>query len=146
MSNSVTREGILGLMGQWDPTDIHSGRLRGGLYSFCQRRDAVAGIIVCRKPRRQRDAHQHFRHGRRGLSGASQRRRHARFPRRKRLTDRHNPGFLPKIVTHEAELRAFVQAIADDTPVPVPGEQGLMVTRILDALYQSAETGREVLM
>ena len=59
------------------------------------------------------------------------------------LTDT-TPVFLPKIGTHEAELRAFVQAIADDTPVAVPGEQGLLVTRILDALYQSAETGREV--
>ncbi len=49
-----------------------------------------------------------------------------------------NPG------SHEMEIRGFVQALLDDTEVPVPGEQGLMVTRILDALYQSSETGQAV--
>ena len=53
---------------------------------------------------------------------------------------------LPQVNSHEGEIRAFVQAILDDTPVPVPGEQGLMVTRILDALYESSETGKEVRM
>ena len=55
-------------------------------------------------------------------------------------------AMLPQVNSHEGEIRAFVQAILDDTPVPVPGEQGLMVTRILDALYESSETGREVRM
>ncbi len=53
---------------------------------------------------------------------------------------------LPEITTHEAEIRAFVQAILDDEPVPIPGEQGLMATRLLDALYESSETGHEVLL
>ena len=48
--------------------------------------------------------------------------------------------------THDAEIRAFVQALIDDTPVLVPGEQALMVTQILDALYESSEAGREVLL
>lgn len=56
------------------------------------------------------------------------------------------PVFLPQIHTHEAEIRAFVQSLTDGTPVLVPGEQGLVVTQILDALYQSAETGHEVLL
>ena len=51
---------------------------------------------------------------------------------------------LPNLNSHEEEIRAFVQAIADDTPVAVTGEQGLMVTRLLDAIYESSETGREV--
>lgn len=38
----------------------------------------------------------------------------------------------------------FVRAILNGTPVPAPGEQGLQVQRILDALYRSAEEGREV--
>lgn len=56
------------------------------------------------------------------------------------------PVFLPQVHTHEVEIRAFVQALTDGTPVLVPGEQALVVTQILDALYQSAETGREVLL
>lgn len=61
------------------------------------------------------------------------------------LTDT-TPVFLPAIGSHEAEIRAFVQAIVDDTLVEVPGEQGLIVTRILDAVYESSELGREVLL
>lgn len=51
---------------------------------------------------------------------------------------------LPNPGSHEQEVRGFIQAIIDDTEVPVPGVQGLMVTRILDALYQSSETGEPV--
>lgn len=51
---------------------------------------------------------------------------------------------LPNPGSHEAEIRGFVQAILDDTDVPVTGEQGLMVTRILDALYASSESGQPV--
>jgi predicted dehydrogenase len=36
--------------------------------------------------------------------------------------------------------------VRDDTEVPVPGEQGLMVTEIIDAIYESAEKGREVIL
>ena len=59
------------------------------------------------------------------------------------LTDT-TPVFLPKINSHEQEIREFVQAVIDDTPVPVPGEQGLMASRILDALYESSDSGHEV--
>jgi predicted dehydrogenase len=53
---------------------------------------------------------------------------------------------LPNIGSHEAEIRAFVQSLLDDTPILVPGEQGLMVTRILDAIYKSSDTGKEILL
>ena len=42
------------------------------------------------------------------------------------------------------EMRAFVSAIVNGEPSPVPPEQSLRVARILDALYESAEAGREV--
>ncbi len=51
---------------------------------------------------------------------------------------------VPTVGSHEAEIRGFVQALLDGTEVPVTGEQGLMVTRILDALYASSETGQPV--
>jgi len=54
------------------------------------------------------------------------------------------PVFLPRIGTHEAEIFSFVQSIIDDTPVAVPGEEALMVSKILTALYESSETGKEV--
>lgn len=54
------------------------------------------------------------------------------------------PTSLPKTDVFEAELRAFVDCIRNDTEPQVTGEQALAVTRIIDAFYKSAEAGREV--
>jgi predicted dehydrogenase len=45
---------------------------------------------------------------------------------------------------HAQECIEFAQAIVDGTPSPVPAEQSLQVMQILDAVYRSQETGREV--
>jgi predicted dehydrogenase len=44
---------------------------------------------------------------------------------------------------HVAEIQAFVDAIIHDKPSPVPGENGLILNAIFDALYKSSETGKE---
>lgn len=55
------------------------------------------------------------------------------------------PVMLPQTVgTHEGEIIAFIDAIRNDKPSPVPGEDGLMVAKILDAIYESSEKGKEV--
>lgn len=54
------------------------------------------------------------------------------------------PVFLPEAMWHEAEIFEFVDAVLNDKPVPVPGEEGLMVSQIIDAIYRSSEEGREV--
>jgi predicted dehydrogenase len=46
--------------------------------------------------------------------------------------------------SYEAESHGFVKSIVDDTPEPAPAEQALMVPRILDAICESAESGKEV--
>lgn len=54
------------------------------------------------------------------------------------------PRNIPNVKSaHAAEVSAFVNAIIDGGPSPVPGEQGLVLCAIFDALYRSAETGRE---
>lgn len=45
---------------------------------------------------------------------------------------------------HQAETAAFIEAIVNKHSSPVPAEESLQVARALDALYQSAESGREV--
>ena len=45
---------------------------------------------------------------------------------------------------HKNELAAFRDAILTGGPSPVPAEQSLTVARIIEALYESAETGHEV--
>jgi predicted dehydrogenase len=64
------------------------------------------------------------------------------------LTDT-KPGWLPSVgSTHGEEVKVFVRAVRDNLPVEslgaANGEQGLMVTQIMDALYASSETGTEV--
>ena len=51
---------------------------------------------------------------------------------------------LPERNSYEFELRGFIDAIVDDTEVPIPGAQGLQVTQILDALYASSDSGRTI--
>ena len=48
------------------------------------------------------------------------------------------------INTHHAEMKAFVECIRDGKEPLVTGEHGLMVAKIMDAIYKSAEENREV--
>jgi predicted dehydrogenase len=47
---------------------------------------------------------------------------------------------------HHEEIAQFAVAVRDGGPSPVPVEQTLNVTRILEALYVSAESRREVML
>jgi predicted dehydrogenase len=51
---------------------------------------------------------------------------------------------LPKVQAHAAEVAAFVEAVRTGGPVPIPGEEALLATEILDAIYASSASGREV--
>ncbi len=53
-------------------------------------------------------------------------------------------GDIPHEPPVQHELRAFVEAIRDDTPVPVPGEEGRAAIEIAEAAYRSVETGQPV--
>lgn len=53
----------------------------------------------------------------------------------------------PRLVSrpgHEQIIRGFVSGILDGTPVTPDGEEGLDRVRLIDAIYRSAELGREV--
>lgn len=56
------------------------------------------------------------------------------------------PVHIPKVNSYEAEVRGFYDAIQNDTEPPVTGEQALNVMKILDGIYKSSETGREVVI
>lgn len=54
------------------------------------------------------------------------------------------PVSMPQVNIHEAEIIAFIDAIRNDKPSPVPGEEGLMVAKIMDAIYKSSDENKEV--
>jgi len=54
------------------------------------------------------------------------------------------PANIPSVESaHVDEIKAFVDAILNNKPSPVPGENGLILNAIFDALYKSSETGKE---
>ncbi len=55
------------------------------------------------------------------------------------------PGFIPKVDKFEYKMRNFVDVCLYNKPCEAPAEHGLMVQKMLDGIYASAEKGgREV--
>jgi predicted dehydrogenase len=54
------------------------------------------------------------------------------------------PFAFPDIDQFAAEMDDFAACVRDDKPTRVPGEEGLRDVRIIDALYRSAASGRDV--
>ena len=58
------------------------------------------------------------------------------------------PGWLPRAQDFSSifglKMRNFVEHVHYDKPTMAPGEHGLMVQKMLDGIYESAEKGREV--
>jgi predicted dehydrogenase len=54
------------------------------------------------------------------------------------------PGWLPKVDIFQAKMRNFVEHVLYNEPTTAPAEHGLMVQKMLDGIYESAEKGREV--
>lgn len=58
-----------------------------------------------------------------------------------------SPANVPSVdSSHVEEVKAFVRAIASGAPSPVPGENGLILNAVFDAIYKSSETGKEELI
>jgi len=52
-----------------------------------------------------------------------------------------SPKNIPDVKSsHVMEVQAFVDAILNGKPSPVPGENGLILNAIFDAMYKSSET------
>jgi len=54
------------------------------------------------------------------------------------------PDFVPQGDHFQAKMRNFVEHVLYDKPTLAPAEDGLMVQKMLDGIYESAEKGREV--
>jgi predicted dehydrogenase len=54
------------------------------------------------------------------------------------------PFSFPDMDQFAAEMDDFAICVRDGKPTRVPGEEGLRDVRIIEALYKSAATGRDV--
>lgn len=134
-----TRPGVLGLMGQWDPEKYTVEDLGVGFIRFDN--GATLSLEASFAANIEKEVFTTELLGTEG--GCSYNPTRMFFERHKTLIDA-TPASLPTAKAHEAEIRAFIQCIRDDTEPMVTGRQGLMVTQIMDAIYRSSDEGREV--
>lgn len=52
---------------------------------------------------------------------------------------------LPEIAPHHEEIRVFVECVKEDKEVPVKPEESLEVIKMLEGIYRSADSGKEVI-
>jgi len=55
-----------------------------------------------------------------------------------------NPGPMAGLSDHEKEVRAFCRSILKDKPVPVPATEAIWTQKMIDGIYRSAKSGKEV--
>ncbi len=134
------REGVVGLLGQWDPKTFTVEDFAVGLVRFENGATLVLESAFVAN-QEQRDLMNTELFGTEG--GCSYNPCKMFFERHQTLID-SAPAYLPQVKAHTEEVKAFVNAILEDTPVPVTGEEALMTTQIIDAIYRSTELGREV--
>jgi len=134
------RADVLGLMGQWDPKKFTVEDFAVGFVRFENGATlTLESSFVANMEQNDLFNTQLF-----GTEGGCQYSPVKMFFEKNRTLVDATPAFLPNVRTHEAEIRAFVEAVREDKPVPVTGEQALQVTQIIDGIYRSAEEGREV--
>lgn len=137
-----TREGVVGLMGQWDPKTFTVEDFAVGFLRF----ENGATLTLETSFAANQEQREVFNCELFGTEGGCSLSPPRMFLERNQTLIDASPVFLPQVATHQAEIRAFIEAIRNDTEPVVTGEEGLLVTEILDAIYRSAEEGREVLL
>jgi predicted dehydrogenase len=135
------RHGVVGLMGQWNVETFTVEDFAVGLVRF--ENGATLSIEASFAANIERDF---FDCKILGTEGGCQLDPLRIFTERNQTLYDITPYGLPKVDTHEQNIIKFVQAVRDGKEVPVPGEHGLMVTEIIDAIYESSDKGREVII
>ena len=134
-----TRPGLVGLFGAWDHTNYTVEDFGIGLVRF--ENGASLTIEASFAANIEKDV---FNTALLGAEGGCELSPLKMFREERQTLLDVTPVFLPQVNIHEAEIFEFIEAVRDDKPVPVPGEEALVVTKILDAIYKSSEEGREV--
>ncbi len=134
-----TRPGLVGLFGAWDHTNYTVEDFATGLVRF----ENGASLVIESSFAANIEKNV-FNTTLLGTEGGCQLNPLKMFREERQTLIDATPVFLPQVGTHEAEIFDFIEAVREDKPVPVPGEDGLMVTRIIDAIYQSSDEGKEV--
>ncbi len=136
------RKGVIGLMGQWDPEKFTVEDYALGLIKFESGASMFLETSFAANVEKNVFDVQLL-----GTDGGCSLDPPKIFSERNRTLLDTQPVFLKKkSSTHEIEIRKFVDCIANDQQPPVTGEEGLILQKIMGAIYKSAESGREILI
>ncbi|MCC6443488.1 MAG: Gfo/Idh/MocA family oxidoreductase [Armatimonadetes bacterium] len=134
-----TRKDIIGLMGQWDTETFTVEDFATGFVRFDN--GATLTVEASFAANIEKDV---FNSVILGTEGGLQTHPPMIFKEEhKTLTD-VKPYGLADVNVYLAEVQAFIDAIRNDAESLIPGEHGLMVSQIMDAIYESSDTGKEV--
>ena len=133
------RRGLVGLMGQWDPKKYTVEDYALGLIRF--KNGATMFVETSFAANIEKDVYNITLMGSKG--GCSLDPPKIYSEKNKTLVD-IAPVFLKGGNTHEIEMEKFVECILKDREPPVTGQEGLAIQKIMDAIYASADLGREV--
>ncbi len=135
------RGDIIGLMGQWDYTNYTVEDFAVGLVKF--ENGASLTIEASFVANIKDDVFNGWLYG---TEGGCELIPPKMFTEKNKTLLDVTPVFVPPADTmYEGEIFALVDAVKNNKPTPIPGEQALMVAQIIDAVYKSSETGTEVL-
>lgn len=133
------RPGLVGLLGQWDHTNYTVEDFATGLVRFDNGATlTIESSFAANVEKSIINTHLL------GTEGGCQLDPLKIFREERQTLVDVTPVFLPEVKWHETEIFEFIDAIRNGTPVPVTGEEGLTVTRIIDAIYKSSDEGKEI--
>lgn len=143
-----TKEGVLGMWGQWDPKKYTVEDFATALIRFEDGRTmSLLSSFIANLDKERFDTHL-FGTGAGVFLDANSGQYTLYREEFGTLTDA-TPGWLPNVQsTHGEEIKMFVKAVKENRTIEemgaATGEQALLVTQIMDAIYKSSELGREV--
>lgn len=143
-----TREGVLGMWGAWDPKKYTVEDFAVGLIRFEDGRTmSLHSSFIANLDKERFDTHLYGTGA--GVFLDANSNQFTIFREEFGTLTDATPGWLPRVESsHGEEIKVFVQAVKEGRPVAelgaATGEQALMVTQIMDAIYASSEQGKEV--
>ena len=134
-----TKEGVLGLMGQWDPKKYTVEDYALGLVRF--KNKATMFIETSFAANIEKDI---FNFTLVGTDAGCTMDPPKIFGEKNQTLIDTSPVHLKGRSTHDIEIQKFVECVIQGTEPPVPGSQGLIIQKMMDGIYESAELGKEV--
>jgi predicted dehydrogenase len=134
------REGVIGLMGQWDVSTFSVEDFGSGFIRF-----EDGSVLLLESSFASNIKQAHLRQVTlMGDNGGADIDPLTIYREERGVLVDVAPAYVAPVKGFELEINAFVDAVANGAPVPIPAEQGLTVSRIIDAIYRSSELGKEV--